>query len=289
MRTSLTLVALALAASTLAGCSSEAEMRAVDPAAGSDSPAADSPAADSPAPASMPSAVPAADGEVRTRNLATVLDQGEAPQLCLGAVAESYPPQCSGLLLAGWDWSEHPEHEEAAGTRWGLFMVTGTFDGTTFTATDAISAALYDPMAEEPEPPLGTPCEDPQPGDGQTSSEAMDATLNAAPALPGYAMAWLDGNTVNVAVTEDPAGAEATLRETWGGPLCVSSAEHTQRELEAIQMELNKLPGLLAAGSTRPDHLGVEVVHDDGSIQAWVDQEYGEGLVTVTSALVPAE
>jgi hypothetical protein len=31
------------------------------------------------------------------------------------------------------------------------------------------------------------------------------------------------------------------------------------------------------------------VVHDDGSIQAWVDQEYGEGLVRVSSALVPAD
>ena len=32
----------------------------------------------------------------------------------------------------------------------------------------------------------------------------------------------------------------------------------------------------------------VDVVHDDGSIQDWADQTYGEGLVFVHSALQPA-
>jgi hypothetical protein len=36
---------------------------------------------------------------------------------------------------------------------------------------------------------------------------------------------------LNVRVTEDLAGAEAKLRETWGGMLCVSKAEHTESEL----------------------------------------------------------
>jgi len=31
------------------------------------------------------------------------------------------------------------------------------------------------------------------------------------------------------------------------------------------------------------------VVHDDGSIQAWADEEYGVGVVEVTSALTPVE
>jgi len=223
----------------------------------------------------------------------TVLDDGDGPELCLGGVADSLPPQCGGPKITGWDWAVHEMHEDQAGVKWGDFHVTGTFDGTSFAVSEAIPAALYDALAVPDEEPLGTPCAEPEGGwvvdQALTSSEAMDATLTAASALPGYAMAWLDGNVINVAVTGDPAAAEATLRETWGGGLCVSEAAHTEAELQAIQTELNALPGMLHTGSRRPDHLELHVVLDDGSIQQWVDQEHGEGMVTVTSALVPAE
>ena len=294
MRTSLALCSLALAAAALTGCSTESEMRASDPAASDAAGAGDEPA-ESPAaaPTGMPTATPPAEGEVATAGLVTVLDDGDGPELCLGAVAESLPPQCAGLKMTAWDWAAHPEHEEQAGTRWGSFHVTGAFDGTTFTVTEAIPAALYDTLNAPVEEPLGTPCEEPEGGwvvdQATTSGEAMDATLQAASALPGYAMAWLDGDTVNVAVTEDPAGAEAKLRETWGGGLCVSEAEHTEAELQAIQGELNAVPGMLSVSSTRPDNLELHVVHDDGSIQQWTDATFGEELVTVTSALVPVE
>lgn len=300
MRTPLALVALALAASTLAACSSEGGQRAVDPAAqGSGGSAPDEPGG-------RPSAIPAAEGEVQTATLATVLDDGDGPQLCLGGVAESMPPQCDGLPMEGWDWAEQQMHESAGGTRWGLFHLRGTFDGTTFTVGEVVPAALYDPMADLPEDALATPCPEPEGGwrvldPASTTNEALDATFNAASALPGYVMAWMDQARdpraandptkliINVAVTGDPAEAEAKLRETWGGKLCVSTAELTERELTAIQAELRDLPGLLGSGSTRPDHLDVDVVHDDGTIQAWVDEQYGAGLVSVNSALVPVE
>ena len=31
------------------------------------------------------------------------------------------------------------------------------------------------------------------------------------------------------------------------------------------------------------------MIHDDGSVQAWVDEEYGKDVVVVTSALEPVE
>ena len=37
---------------------------------------------------------------------------------------------------------------------------------------------------------------------------------------------------INVAVTGDTAVAETTLREFWGGPLCVSSARRTYAEVK---------------------------------------------------------
>ena len=294
MRTSLALCALALTA-TLTGCSSESEMRATDPAAadaaaGSGDHSTEDPAA---APTGMPTAVPAAEGEVATDGLVTVLDDGDGAELCT-AVAESLPPQCSGPKIAGWDWAANPQHEDQGGTTWGSFHLQGTFDGTAFTVSGATPAALYDTMTAPPEEePPGTSCEEPAGGwvvdESTTSGEAMDATLTAASALPDYATAWLDGETINVAVTGDPAAAEATLRETWGGGLCVTQAQHSEAELQAVQAELNRLPGFISSGSPEPDRLEVHVVFDDGSLQQWADEQYGEGLVTVTSSLVPLE
>jgi hypothetical protein len=128
----------------------------------------------------------------------------------------------------------------------------------------------------------------------------MDATFTEASRLPGFAGAWMDtsqdpGATddptkviIDVAVTEDVAGAEATLRRTWGGALCVSEARYTEAELNAISLDLQKLPGVLST-SAADDVVRAEVLYDDGSLQTWVDEEYGEGRVEVTSALQPVE
>lgn len=263
-------------------CSTEAEMRAVDPASGSGA-AADASSGEVPQP------VP--DGEVRTSGLVMVIDEGDGPELCLGAVAESYPPQCGGPALADFDWGDVGS-EEASGVRWGSYALTGTFDGTTFTVTDAIPAALYDTMAAPEEEPLAAACDSPTTTDtAKTTPEDMDATLAAASALPTYASAWLTGNTINVAVTEDAEGAEAELRTTWGGMLCVTTVERTDADLNEVNQELQAALGdpLLTSGSTSPDSLDAQVVFDDGSIQEWADATYGDGLVRISSALVPVE
>ena len=274
-------IAALLLALPLSACSTEDDMRAVDPA-GSGEPSASTPSGKAPAP------VP--DGKVRTNGLVTVLDPGTGPQLCLGAIAESYPPQCGGPAIEGFEWGDIG-FEEASGVKWGSYALTGTFDGTTFTATDAIPAALYDAMAEPQDDPLGAACESPATTDtARATPEDLDATLAAASALPGYATAWLTGNTINVAVTEDEAGAESTLRQTWGGPLCVTTVERTDADLNAINQELQAaLPTLLTSGSFAPDTLDAEVVFDDGSIQDWADATYGDGLVRISSALTPVE
>ncbi len=265
----------------LAACSTEGEMRAVDPA-GAGEPSASTPSGAAPNP------VP--DGRVSTHGLVTVLDPGTGPQLCLGAIAESYPPQCGGPAVEGFEWGDVGV-ERASGVTWGSFALTGTFDGTTFSVTDAIPAALYDAMAEPQDEPLGVACEAPATTDtARTTPEDMDATLAAATALPGYATTWLTGSTINVAVTEDAAGAESTLRETWGGQLCVTTVEKTDADLNVVNAELQAaLPTLLTSGSFAPDSLDAQVVFDDGSIQEWADTTYGEGLVRVSSALTPVE
>jgi len=126
---------------------------------------------------------PVPDGQVRTRDLATVMDTG-SPELCLGPVAESYPPQCRGPALLGWDWADHEgSYDQEGDVRWGTYVVTGTWDGTTMTASDAIPGALYDPAA---------PSEAPTPAPGATYSDAELERIaeELRELLPGYLGAY---------------------------------------------------------------------------------------------------
>lgn len=103
--------------------------------------------------------------EVVYQGALTVLQgvERDSAELC-GVVAESYPPQCGGLPVTGWDWGS-VEHEEAEGVRWGMYIVTGTFDGKSLVLTeDPVSTSEVD-MADYPhlqyqEPQIGDPAED---------------------------------------------------------------------------------------------------------------------------------
>jgi hypothetical protein len=103
--------------------------------------------------------------EVVYQGLPTVLQglERDSAEMC-GIVAESYPPQCAGLPVTGWDW-DAVEHDEAQGVRWGSYLVTGTFDGKSFVLTeDPVPVAEID-MADYPElqyqePEIGDPAED---------------------------------------------------------------------------------------------------------------------------------
>lgn len=97
----------------------------------------------------------------------TVLDDGTGAELCLGAIAESWPPQCSGIPLEGWNWDDASGSETSGEVTWGAYAVQGTYDGTTFTVTQPpILLALYDPMA--PADPTGG-----EPGES-TEAELLD-------------------------------------------------------------------------------------------------------------------
>jgi hypothetical protein len=169
----------------------------------------------------VPAVPPASDP---VTGVGTVIEvPGGAPELCLGPVRESYPPQCDGIPLAGWSWAEHPAEQTAdtdgPSTSWGSYAVTGTFDGLTLTVTGAVPLALYDTVAEPSPRPMAPP----------------DLTADQ----------WAD-----------------------------------------VETGVRLLPGLLTSareGDTGPVY--VDVVHDDGTLQAWADASFGVGAVRVTSAL----
>lgn len=206
MRILLATTALLLSAPLLAACGSDDGTTAFD----------DGPTRDVP---EMPTEIPAARGPVHTAGIATVMDR-ERPELCLGPVAESWPPQCSGPPIDGWNWRDQQGvFERQQGVRWGSFWVAGSWDGTTFTYRDAIPSALYDPMPAE--------------------------------------------------------------EVTYPDP----EQELTELELLGIAQVVDDLPGALGA-YTDAGHVLVDVVYDDGSLQAWADDSYGEHLVIIRPALL---
>src|SRR5690349_6784511 len=87
----------------LAAALGAASVFALSACASPAAPGAAPPASDAPPGASLGSLWPAPPtGEVVAQG--TVLDMEGKAELCLGAVAESYPPQCSGLPITNWSW-----------------------------------------------------------------------------------------------------------------------------------------------------------------------------------------
>jgi len=140
---------------------------------------------------SMPTEIPAADGPVV--GLGMVLDGSADGKtgFCLGPVAESYPPQCNGMPLDGWNWADHQgDYDDGNGTKFGSFAITGTFDGTTLTAQSAVSGALYDPMPW-PEPTSGAAADHSQ-ADLEAIAEELTALPGALTTMPGDNLVVLD-------------------------------------------------------------------------------------------------
>ncbi len=250
---------------------------------------------------------------LHTGNGTVLQAPGGRPELCLGGVDDSLPPQCGGVPLVGWDWGQVQGEQEAAGTTWGEFTVTGRYDGTTLTVVGRPVAGGGQPRADDEEDPFSTPC--PEPTGGwrvEDSSQADDAALQAAVALaqgePDLAALWVDQSgppddppapeldlVLNVAFTDDLARHEAGLREVWDGPLCVIRLDRPVRELRAVQ-------DAIAGGGV--DELGLEVLGSftlerEQVVELYVvaaspeqlralEQRYGSGTVRVVPALAPA-
>lgn len=70
-------------------------------------------------------------GELRGEG--TVLQERPAePKFCLGIVASSDPPLCSGPAIAGWKWDSVSGSKTRGTVTYGEYQLQGTWDGKTF-------------------------------------------------------------------------------------------------------------------------------------------------------------
>lgn len=246
-----------------------------------------------------------------------VLESSEhGPQLCLGGVEESYPPQCGGPDVIGWSWDAVDGEESAGGTTWAEYTVVGTWDGEALTLTEQPSAPDRDEQVDDTDR-LETPCPEPEGGwrvvEPETATDAaMQAAIEHARAQPDVGGVWIDQSVnpaagrepveeeamndpsrlvLNVTFTGDLARHEPELRERWGGALCVSEAAASAAALEGIRSEVEAEVGDAMTYSSVDEVLGrVEVgVHVDEGFQAAFDARYGEGAVRVEAALRPVD
>jgi hypothetical protein len=246
----------------------------------------------------------------------TVLQSRDhGPELCLGIVLDSLPPQCGGLPITNWRWDQVEGQQTAHGTTWGTYHLVGTYDGASFTVIRAgLAPPVHRPSHQEQfkdEPK--SPCPEPEggwavPDPARRSERDLEPVTRAARAEPDFAGVWLSylepmGHNVaedpgefvvNVAFTGGLARHEAQLRSLWGGRLCVTRQQRTYRELLRIQRELQGATGaelglrVLGSGiDESANAVSLEVLVLEERAREALDVRYGAGAVQATARLTP--
>jgi hypothetical protein len=254
--------------------------------------------------------------EQRYQATATVLaSRDHGPEVCLGWVADSFPPLCGGLPITNWRWDQVEAEQAAGGTTWGTYRLVGTYHGARFTVIRVDPPPLVSrPSAAErfkdaprsacPEPAGGWEVPDPS----RRSERSLALVTRAARAQKDFAGLWLSylapiGDNVaedpgefvlNVAFTGDPVRHQAQLRPRWGGRLCVIRQQRSYRELLGIQRQLQgsagKELGLRVLGTSIDESanaVDLQVVALGEQPRAALEARYGAGVVQATAVLTP--
>jgi hypothetical protein len=241
-------------------------------------------------------------GGQRYEFVGTALEsEDHGPELCLGGVADSLPPQCGGVAVDPWNWDDVPGAQSASGTTWvDSVRVVGTYDSDTFRPTEkpgaptGLGGPAVDVMADYP--PLCTPeATDP----AKTSDDAFMAVSTAADSLPTRSAFWVsrpsqpvEERVINVIVTGDAAGATAELQALWGGGLCVVERPETPTEaqLNGIQGQLTDVLGVDVWSSWTDPTRGVvvaQVTLATDEVRAAAEAAYGAGVIELNPTLKP--
>jgi hypothetical protein len=241
-------------------------------------------------------------------------EPGHGPELCLGFIADSFPPLCGGLPITNWRWDQVEAEQAAGGTTWGTYRLVGIDHGASFTVIRVdppppVSRPSAERFKDAPRPACPEPAggwEGPDPS--RRSERYLEPVTRAARAQPDFAGLWMSylapmGDNVaedpgefvlNVAFTGDLARHQAQLRPRWGGRLCVTGQQRSYRELLGIQRQLQgaagKELGLRVLGTSIDESanaVDLQVVVLEEQPRAALEAWYGAGAVQATAALTP--
>lgn len=195
--------------------------------------------------------------------------------------------------------------------------MVGTFDYVSFTLTEPARSPIRTAQPDEPAR-VTTPCPEPEGGWrpldwSKTTEEAARRAMRRARSVEEFAGLWRDQSyltaydlapgdhrrelmandparyVLNLAFTGDLTGREEWIREVWGGALCITSAQHSERELRRIVDELAQQGGnFLGAGvDVIANQVSLTVYVASDELQTDLDAKYGAGVVRVTGLLKP--
>jgi hypothetical protein len=163
----------------------------------------------------------------------TVIDSGDGPELCVGGVATSLPPQCSGPVAAGLDmegWSQ-----EMNGVRWGERSVVVTWPPIDLIVNVVSDSPVIAWEVVFPPDELPAECRDVETAAGVGVINEYARSLGVR---NGGLYLASDGTLV-LQVVDDPAPHRAALAEFGGA--CVVEVARNEAEQRSIQDALGQL------------------------------------------------
>jgi hypothetical protein len=225
----------------------------------------------------------------------------QGTRLCVGVVAQSLPPSCSGILLRGVDIHQLP------GVR--------TVEGVTFTETDVQVIAKYangvltaterpklaPPQAFLREPAsVDLPCPAPEAGWTSQKFDSRDAAVlfaygTAHPDTFGGLWTTHNQQIGVVTTTGDLAMARRDIRRTYSGNLCVAKAKFTDKSLRAASARLgtqmaafwDRLEISTTTVNVYESRIDIWVTIDNAAVEHYLAANFPAGLVKVHAYLVP--
>lgn len=216
-------------------------------------------------------------------------------RLCVGPVTATPTPDCAGPAVTPWDWA-NVRSTISGQARWGIFDLTGTWDGSRFTLVEPPARAQHLIGVQTSKLPT---CSTPSggwvaPNLTMVGDDDLAAAQAAAQRIPSFAAMWLrtpaqaKAPVLHVAVTRAAAAAEQEIRKHWGGPLCIFPALRTHADLSRIEAKLRSgaFGTEILMSSISLDHVSITVLIDPTSaLQARVHQEFGSGVVQIDAIL----
>ena len=161
----------------------------------------------------------------------TIIDSGEGPKLCGGAIMTSYPPQCFGPVIVGLDMSDWAEF--ASGVSFGERTVV-----VTWPAVDDRVQHISDSEFEPAEPPyLYAALPEHCAGiDRFVPTEALQQYSRSIGERSG-GLVFTEGGVLFLQVTDDPEPHRAELGQN-GREACVVQVGRSEAEVLRIQDDL---------------------------------------------------